>query len=64
MFCASAQLQSAQGRSDTGHFINPIFAGDYADPSILRDGNTYYMVHSSFEYYPGLLIWKSNDLMS
>lgn len=41
-----------------------VFAGDYPDPSILVDGNTYYMVHSSFDYYPGLLIWKSADLKS
>jgi len=42
--------------------ICPIFRGDYPDPSILRDGDTYYIVHSSFNYFPGLLIWKSNDL--
>lgn len=43
---------------------NPIFAGDYPDPSILVDGDTYYMVHSSFEYYPGLTIWASEDLVN
>jgi len=48
----------------TATYTNPIFAGDYPDPSILRDGNTFYMVHSSFEYYPGLLIWKSTDLIN
>jgi xylan 1,4-beta-xylosidase len=45
-------------------FLNPIFAGDYPDPSILRDGDTYYIVHSSFEYYPGLQIWRSKDLIN
>jgi len=45
-------------------YKNPIFAGDYPDPSILRDGNDFYMVHSSFEYYPGLLIWHSTDLIN
>ncbi len=45
-------------------FTNPIFAGDHPDPSILRDGKDYYMVHSSFEYYPGLLIWHSTDLIN
>jgi beta-xylosidase len=49
---------------DNDHYLNPIFAGDYPDPSILRDGDTYYMVHSSFEYYPGLLIWQSKDLIN
>ncbi|MFT3679250.1 MAG: family 43 glycosylhydrolase [Ferruginibacter sp.] len=41
-----------------------IFAGDYPDPSLLRDGDTYYIVHSSFEYYPGLLVWSSKDLVN
>ena len=45
-------------------YLNPIFAGDYPDPSILRDGDDYYIVHSSFEYYPGLLIWHSSDLIN
>jgi beta-xylosidase len=30
----------------------------------LRDGRDYYIVHSSFEYYPGLLIWHSTDLIN
>ncbi|MBB6239628.1 beta-xylosidase [Pedobacter sp. AK013] len=60
--CANAQLQINQ--SPPGFYTNPIFAGDYPDPSILRDGDNYYMVHSSFEYYPGLLIWHSKDLIN
>ena len=39
-----------------------IFEGDYPDPTIIRDGKDYYMTHSTFEYYPGLLIWHSTDL--
>lgn len=45
-------------------FSNPILGGDFADPSILRDGKDYYMTHSSFESYPGLLIWHSKDLIN
>ena len=40
-----------------------MLAGDRPDPSIIRDGDTYYMVHSSFEYAPGLLIYRSKDLV-
>ena len=40
-----------------------MLAGDRPDPSILRDGDTYYMVHSSFEYTPGLLVYRSKDLI-
>lgn len=47
-----------------GYFKNPVIAGDYADPSILRVGNEYYMTHSSFDYAPGLKIWHSVDLVN
>src|SRR5258708_151892 len=47
-----------------GYFLNPILAGDHSDPSILKDGSNYYMVHSSFEFYPGLLVWHSRDLVN
>lgn len=61
---AIAQFQASTTKKGTGYYVNPIFAGDYPDPSILRDGNTYYIVHSSFEYYPGLQIWQSTDLIN
>lgn len=63
-FFTEAQYQTSSNSKGTGYYLNPIFAGDYPDPSILRDGDTYYMVHSSFEYYPGLLIWQSKDLIN
>ena len=40
----------------------PLLIGNWADPSILKDGDDYYMTHSSFEYQPGLLVWHSKDL--
>ena len=60
------QAQYQTNTSDRGieYYLNPIFAGDFPDPSILRDGDNYYIVHSSFEYYPGLLIWQSKDLIN
>lgn len=39
-----------------------ILAGDYPDPTILRDGKDFYMTHSPFVYAPGFLIWHSTDL--
>jgi xylan 1,4-beta-xylosidase len=62
-FLANAQYQTNSNAKGEGYYVNPIFAGDYPDPSILRDGNDYYIVHSSFDYYPGLLIWHSKDLI-
>lgn len=45
-------------------FQNPILSGFYPDPSICRVDDTYYMVNSSFEWYPGLPIHKSKDLVN
>jgi beta-xylosidase len=61
---ANAQYQTNIKKAANGFYLNPIFAGDYPDPSLLRDGKDYYIVHSSFEYYPGLLIWHSKDLIT
>lgn len=45
-------------------FHNPILAGFYPDPSICRVNNDYYMVTSSFVYFPGLPIFHSKDLIN
>uniref|UniRef100_UPI00403F6AB4 family 43 glycosylhydrolase n=1 Tax=Paenibacillus sp. FSL W8-0187 TaxID=2921710 RepID=UPI00403F6AB4 len=42
----------------------PIIAGNYADPSIIRVGEDYYMTHSSYKLTPGLVIWHSRDLLT
>ncbi|HEX9786175.1 MAG TPA: family 43 glycosylhydrolase [Opitutaceae bacterium] len=47
-----------------GTYLNPIIAGDHPDPSILKDGRDYYMVFSTFESYPGLVLWHSRDLVN
>ena len=43
-------------------FKNPLLSGFYPDPSICRVGEDYYLVTSSFVYYPGLPIFHSRDL--
>ena len=45
-------------------YTNPILTGFYPDPSICRAGDDYYIVNSSFAYYPGLPIFHSKDLVS
>ncbi|HYD51481.1 MAG TPA: glycoside hydrolase family 43 protein [Gemmatimonadaceae bacterium] len=47
-----------------GEFTNPILAGFYPDPSITRVGSDYYLVTSTFSYFPGLPIFHSRDLVS
>ena len=55
-----------QRRADLGdgRYLNPILAGDRPDPNILKDGEDYYATFSSFQYYPGVPIWHSRDLVN
>ena len=41
---------------------NPVLSGFYPDPSICRVGEDYYMVNSSFAYFPGIPVFHSRDL--
>lgn len=52
----SYEGQRCADRGD-GTYLNPILAGCHADPSILKDGEDYYLAFSSFEADPGLRIW-------
>jgi xylan 1,4-beta-xylosidase len=44
-------------------FKNPVIPGFYPDPSVCRVGEDFYLVNSSFEYFPGVPIWHSRDLI-
>lgn len=44
-------------------YYNPIIPGFYPDPSICRVGNDYYLVTSSFELFPGVPLFHSDDLI-
>ncbi len=50
-------------RQAAGDYRNPILAGFYPDPSITRAGDAYYLVTSTFSYFPGLPVFKSTDLV-
>ena len=45
-------------------YTNPIIPGLYPDPSICRVGDDYYLVTSSFEYFPGVPLFHSKDLVN
>ncbi len=45
------------------NYQNPILPGFCPDPSICRAGDDFYIVTSSFEYFPGLPIFHSRDLV-
>jgi beta-xylosidase len=55
-----------QRQADLGNgtFLNPVRSGDRPDPSIVKVGKDYYLTFSTFDAYPGLVIWHSRDLVS
>ncbi len=56
-------IWSCTGSPGRNSYQNPVLGGDYPDPSVIRVGNDFFMTHSSFNYYPGLLVWHSTDLI-
>lgn len=44
-------------------FNNPIITGFHPDPSVCRKGDNYYLVTSTFEYFPGVPVFYSRDLI-
>lgn len=50
--------------TDGQTFANPIIPGFHPDPSICRVGDDFFLVTSSFEYFPGIPIFTSRDLVS
>ena len=61
---AQASERATEEGASTAMFKNPLFAGDYADPTILRVGEDFYMTHTSYSYAPGLVVWHSRDLVN
>lgn len=45
-------------------YQNPIIKGFHPDPSICKDEHSYYLVTSSFEFLPGVPLFKSQDLIN
>jgi beta-xylosidase len=52
------------GDQGDGTYRNPIIAGDYSDPDVIRVGSDYYMVTSTFEMSPGVAVLHSKDLVN
>ncbi len=56
--------QATPPAATTGTYQNPVISGDFADPSIIRVGNTYYAVGTSSEWGPAFPIYTSKDLVN
>ena len=73
LFAAAALFVSCAQTTDKGGMVvpmdtllirNPIIPGYHPDPSICRVGEDYYLVNSSFQYFPGVPIYHSKDLVN
>ena len=55
---------SAQGLTTSNQgFRNPVLPGFHADPSVCRAGDDFYLVNSTFQYFPGVPVFHSKDLI-
>jgi xylan 1,4-beta-xylosidase len=50
--------------ASSNEYRNPIISGFQPDPSILRAGNDYYLINSSFAFFPGIPVFHSRDLVN
>ena len=48
--------------AQTTTIVNPILTGFYPDPSVVQVGADYYLVNSTFSYFPGIPVFHSKDL--
>jgi xylan 1,4-beta-xylosidase len=55
---------SASGQGPIATYRNPVIPGDFADPSVIRVGDTYYAAGTSSEWAPFYPLYQSRDLVS
>jgi alpha-N-arabinofuranosidase len=59
---ATLLLPTAGLFAQSTELVNPIMTGFYPDPSIVKVGTDYYLVNSTFSYFPGIPVMHSKDL--
>lgn len=57
------QALSTAAPAPSATFRNPVIPGFAPDPSIVRVGRDFYLVNSTFEYFPGIPVYHSRDLV-
>lgn len=45
-------------------YRNPVIPGFYSDPSVCRVGDDYYLITSTFDFFPGIPVFHSKDLVN
>lgn len=63
LFLLTILLATELSAQVTRGYKNPVIPGYYPDPSVCRVGEDYYLVNSSFQFFPGVPIFHSRDLI-
>jgi xylan 1,4-beta-xylosidase len=63
LFALVGFLSAGHSAEPPRTFQNPVISGFHPDPSVCRVGDDYYLVNSSFEFFPGVPIFHSRDLV-
>ena len=63
LFALQRPASARQSQPAAGGFDNPVISGMASDPSVVRVGQDYYLVTSTFEYFPGVPVYHSRDLV-
>ena len=61
---ADYEFPQSWGDQGDGTYANPILAGDYSDPEVIRAGEDYFYATSTFNMVPGVTILHSRDLVN
>lgn len=60
----SYTAESAAPSLPAGHYANPVLPGFRPDPSIVKVGQDFYLVTSTFAWFPGIPVYHSRDLVN
>ena len=64
LFLCACEQENSTSIEASETFSNPIIPGFAPDPSIVRVDDDFYLVNSTFEYFPGIPIYHSTDLVN
>src|SRR5258708_778550 len=62
-YLEARRARPSQAMTPDPKYRNPVIPGFHPDPSLCRVGDDYYLVTSTFEYFPGVPIFHSRDLV-
>jgi len=61
--CSSMHTKRKSLEPHSVFYQNPVLAGFYPNPSICKSASDYYLINSTFSYFPGIPVFHSKDLV-